>query len=73
VVFTLPQEIAELVRSNPSIYLNILFKSVRICLHQLMANSKYGGGIPAALCVLHTWGPGPYCTIHIFIASSREW
>ena len=55
VVFTLPKEIGELVRSKPSVYLKILFKSVRICLRQIMANPKYGGGIPAALCVLHTW------------------
>ena len=55
VVFTLPKEIGELARSAPSVYFNILFKSVRICLHQLMTKSKYGGGIPAALCVLHTW------------------
>lgn len=55
VVFTLPKEIGDLVRSKPSVYLKILFKSVRICLRQIMAKSKYGGGIPAALCVLHTW------------------
>lgn len=55
VVFTLPKQIAILIRSNPSVFLKILFDAVRLSLYTLMADPKHAGGIPAALCVLHTW------------------
>jgi len=47
--------VAILIRKNPVILLNVLFDAVNISLKTLIENSKYGGGIPAAMAVLHTW------------------
>jgi len=55
IVFTVPQEVGELIRQNPVTLLNVLFDAVNISLKTLVKDSKYGGGIPAALGVLHTW------------------
>jgi hypothetical protein len=55
IVFTVPHEVGELIRQDPLILLNTLFDSVNVSLKKVIKNSKYAGGLPAALCVLHTW------------------
>lgn len=55
IVFTVPQEVAQLIRQHPLILLNVLFDALNITFKTLIENSKYKGGIPAVLAVLHTW------------------
>lgn len=56
VVFTLPQNIRPLVRSNQKVMYNILFKAAVYALQKLAADQKYLGGQIGVLAVLHTWG-----------------
>jgi hypothetical protein len=55
VVFTLPEEIRHIVRSNPIKLLNVLFKTSSYALIKLMADPKFAGGKPGLIAVMHTW------------------
>jgi hypothetical protein len=55
VVFTLPKELRRIVRSNQTQLFNCLFKAATYALSKLMADSRFAGGIPGMLAVLHTW------------------
>jgi ssDNA-binding Zn-finger/Zn-ribbon topoisomerase 1 len=55
VVFTLPQELRFIVRSNQKALYNCLFKAATYALFKLMADPRFGGGIPGMIGVLHTW------------------
>jgi hypothetical protein len=55
VVFTLPDGLRYLVRSNQTKLLDCLVKAAAYALFKLMADSRYAGGIPGMLCVIHTW------------------
>ncbi len=55
VVFTLPKELRRIVRSNQTQLLNCLIKAAAYALFKLMADSRFAGGIPGMLSVLHTW------------------
>lgn len=54
-VFTLPEQLRLLVRSNQTVLLNCLIKAAAYALRKLMADERFAGGIPGMLCVLHTW------------------
>ena len=55
VVFTLPDEMRNFVRSNQTPLFNCLFKAAAYTLSKLMADSDIAGGKPGMLAVLHTW------------------
>lgn len=54
-VFTLPQQIRPLVRSNQKVLYTALFKAAVYALQKLAADKRYLGGKVAILAVLHTW------------------
>jgi hypothetical protein len=61
VVFTLPQEVAELVTSAPTsdnarVVYNLLFEAASATLREVSANPKRLGAQIGVLAVLHTWG-----------------
>jgi hypothetical protein len=55
VVFTLPEELRRIVRSNQKELLNCLMKAAAYALCKLMADPRFAGGKPGMLSVLHTW------------------
>lgn len=54
VVFTLPAELRFLVRSHQTPSFNCLFKAASYALFKLMADSRFAGGTPGMMGVLHT-------------------
>lgn len=56
VVFTLPQELNALVRSNDTALYNLLFRTSWQTLDQLCRQPKWLGAQPGMIAVLHTWG-----------------
>ena len=54
-VFTIPNQLRYLVRSNQKKLLPILMKSVAYSLQKLAADPRYVGGKISILTVLHTW------------------
>lgn len=55
VVFTVPAELNDLIRSNP-VMLSLLFSCARDTLLSLCADKKFMGAKPGIISVLHTWG-----------------
>lgn len=55
VVFTLPDELRRIVRSNQRVLLRVLFQAAFQSLAALCADPRWLGGRIAALAVLHTW------------------
>jgi hypothetical protein len=55
VVFTLPAELREIVRSNQEILLSVLMQAAASSLMKLAADPRYVGGRVSILAVLHTW------------------
>ena len=55
VVFTLPQELRELVRRHQQDLYDILLRAAAQALIKLAADPHYVGGLIGVLCVLHTW------------------
>lgn len=56
VVFTLPQEVAELALANPRLLYDALLQAAAATLRAVAANPKRLGAQVGALLVLHTWG-----------------
>ncbi len=55
-VFTLPDELSDLARANPSICYDLLFQAAAGAIREVAANPKRLGAVPGLLLVLHTWG-----------------
>jgi Putative transposase/Transposase zinc-binding domain len=55
-VFTLPAELAELARANPTVLYDLLFRAAAATVREVAANPKHLGVCPGLLLVLHTWG-----------------
>jgi Putative transposase/Transposase zinc-binding domain len=55
IVFTLPQELRELVRRHQNDLYDILLRAAAQALITLAADPQYVGGRIGVLCVLHTW------------------
>jgi len=55
VVFTLPQELRQLVRQNQKDLYDILIRAAAQSLITLAADPHYVGGLIGVRCVLHTW------------------
>jgi hypothetical protein len=56
VVFTLPQQVAELAQANPTVLYDLLFQAASATLREVAANPKRLGASIGVLAVLHTWG-----------------
>jgi len=54
-VFTLPKQLHELVRSNQKNLYGLIMRSAASSLQRLAADPRYVGGKIGILCVLHTW------------------
>jgi hypothetical protein len=55
-VFTLPDELSDLAKANPSILYDLLFLSAAGAIRAVADNPKRLGAMPGLLLVLHTWG-----------------
>ena len=55
-VFTLPDELAELAKANPSTMYDLLFTEAAATIREVAANPERLGAMPGLLLVLHTWG-----------------
>ena len=56
VVFTLPESLNAIIRSNETKLYNLLFRSAWQTLDQLARQDKWLGAQPGMIAVLHTWG-----------------
>jgi hypothetical protein len=65
VVFTLPQEVAELALANPRLLYGILFESASAALREVAANPRWLGAQIGVLMVLHTWGQNLHHHPHV--------
>jgi hypothetical protein len=55
-VFTLPAELGELVKANPAVLYDLLFRAAAASVREVAADPKHLGACPGLLLVLHTWG-----------------
>lgn len=65
VVFTLPQEVAELALANPRLLYDALFQAASATLREVAANPKRLGAQIGVLMVLHTWGQNLHHHPHV--------
>jgi len=65
VVFTLPQQIAQLALQNARLIYSILFRAVSETLLTIAADPKHLGAAIGFLAVLHTWGQNLHLHPHI--------
>src|SRR5262249_27852661 len=65
VVFTLPDEVAELALSNRVVLYNALFEAASATLRDVAANPKWLGAQLGILMVLHTWGQNLHHHPHV--------
>ena len=56
VVFTVPSQLNELWLHNKRLLAEVLFSTVRSCLHDLLGDPRYLGARAGILATLHTWG-----------------
>jgi hypothetical protein len=56
VVFTLPDELSDLARANPTVMYGGLFRAAAATIREVAAQPKYLGAMVGLLLVLHTWG-----------------
>jgi len=54
--FTLPSELREVTRSNPSMLYNLLFRTSAAAAQRLASDPRFVGGQIGMVGVLHTWG-----------------
>jgi hypothetical protein len=55
-VFTLPAELSDLARANPTVLYDLLFQAAAGAVRAVAANPRRLGAMPGLLLVLHTWG-----------------
>jgi len=55
-VFTLPDELSDLARANPTVLYDLLFQAAAGAIRDVAAHPKRLGAVPGLLLVLHTWG-----------------
>lgn len=81
IVFTLPQELHGLLRANPGRLLSLFMRCVAKTILQLAAQSRWLGGRPALLTVLHTarrdlgYHPHVHCLVSAggYDSESGQW
>ena len=65
VIFTLPDEVAQLALANPAVLYDALFHSAAATLRDVAANPKRLGAQLGILLVLHTWGQNLHHHPHV--------
>ena len=65
VVFTLPQEVAELALANRAVLYQALFAAASATLRDVAANPRWLGAQIGVLMVLHTWGQNLHHHPHV--------
>src|SRR5262249_47417598 len=55
-VFTLPADLADLARANPTVVYDLLFRAAAATVREVAADPRHLGACPGLLLVLHTWG-----------------
>jgi hypothetical protein len=65
VVFTLPDEVAELALANPALLYDALFQAASATLRDVAANPRWLGAQIGLLLVLHTWGQNLHHHPHV--------
>lgn len=65
VVFTLPQEVADLALANRTVMYDLLFQAASSTLREVAANPKRLGASIGVLLVLHTWGQNLHHHPHV--------
>ena len=70
VVFTLPQQVAELAGANPRRLYEALFQAASATLREVAANPKRLGAQIGVLMVLHTWGQNLHHHPHVHCVCS---
>src|SRR6516162_6334382 len=65
VVFTLPQEVAELALANRAVLYQALFAAASATLRDVAANPRWLGAQLGVLMVLHTWGQNLHHHPHV--------
>jgi len=65
VVFTLPHELAPLVRQNRRALFGLLFRTAATTLLELAADARHLGARIGVLAVLHTWGQNLHLHPHV--------
>ena len=55
-MFTLPDELGDLARANPTACYDLLFQAAAGAIRDVATNPKRLGAVPGLLLVLHTWG-----------------
>ncbi len=65
ITFTMPHELNGLTKSNSSVMLSMLFKSVWATLQKVYSKGSNVGGKPGVIAVLHTWGSDMKYHVHI--------
>lgn len=70
VVFTLPEEVAQVVWQNQRVGYNLLFEAVQQTLRQVAADPKHLGAQVGLLAVLHTWGQDLHYHPHLHVVAT---
>jgi hypothetical protein len=65
VVFTLPQEVADMALAHPAVLYDLLFQAAAVTLREVAANPKRLGAQIGVLMVLHTWGQNLHHHPHV--------
>ena len=65
VVFTLPQEVADVALAHPALLYDLLFQAASATLRDVAANPKRLGAQVGVLMVLHTWGQNLHHHPHV--------
>ncbi len=55
-IFTIPHELNDLWRINTELMANLLFRTVKQVLFEMLADRRYLGARPGIILALHTWG-----------------
>jgi Putative transposase/Transposase zinc-binding domain len=69
-VFTLPQEVAELARHDPRLIYSLLFEAASQTVRQVAADPKHLGAQVGLTAVLHTWGQTLTLHPHLHVMAS---
>jgi hypothetical protein len=64
-IFTIPHDLNDLWRYNMPVMANLLFRTVKKVLFELLADPRYLGATPAVILALHTWGQSLILHPHI--------
>lgn len=65
VVFTMPQELHQLIYQNQKLLYDLMYKAVNQTIFELSQDPKYLGAQPGFFSILHTWGQNLHYHPHI--------